>query len=63
MTQTIARDADAYVEIATRLVQDPQWRREIAGDLAENRHRLERDLESVRALEQEITARLTALHP
>ncbi len=63
VTQTIARDADAYVEIATRLVQDPQWRREIAGDLAENRHRLERDLESVRALEQEITARLTALHP
>jgi predicted O-linked N-acetylglucosamine transferase (SPINDLY family) len=63
VTQTVANDADAYVQIATRLVQDPDWRREIAGALAENRYRLERDLTCVRALEQEITARLTALRP
>ena len=61
VTQTIAIDADAYVQIATRLVQDPDWRREIAGALAENRHRLEQDLTCVRALEQEIIARLGAL--
>jgi len=61
VTQTIAADVDAYVQIATRLVQDPDWRMEIAGALAENRHRLEGDSTCVRALEQEITARLAAL--
>ncbi len=61
VTQTIAEDADAYVQIATRLVQDPHWRLELAEALAENRHRLERDLTCVHALEQEIVARLAAL--
>jgi predicted O-linked N-acetylglucosamine transferase (SPINDLY family) len=62
VTQTVVENADAYVEIAVGLVQDPEWRREIAGLLAENLHHLERDLKSVRALEQEITDRLAALH-
>ncbi|MBT9314449.1 tetratricopeptide repeat protein [Leptothoe spongobia] len=48
---TIASSKEDYVEIAARLGKDPQYRKTISLQIAQNKHRLYRDLQSVRGLE------------
>ncbi|MEM1255659.1 MAG: tetratricopeptide repeat protein [Cyanobacteria bacterium P01_H01_bin.21] len=48
---TIAASKEDYVEIAARLGKDPQYRKTISLQVAQNKHRLYRDLQSVRGLE------------
>jgi predicted O-linked N-acetylglucosamine transferase (SPINDLY family)/MoaA/NifB/PqqE/SkfB family radical SAM enzyme len=51
LDQFIARDAQAYVDLAVRLGNDAKARAEAGGLIAANRIKLYRDVESVRALE------------
>lgn len=49
--ETVANDLDEYVQIAARLGNDTEWRREISAKMAQNRHVLYGDTECVRGLE------------
>jgi predicted O-linked N-acetylglucosamine transferase (SPINDLY family) len=51
VTETIAPDVDAYVEIAVRLGLDREWRSGIVERMAGRRHALFSDRRSVDALE------------
>ena len=51
ITETIADSIDDYVEIAVRLGRDLPWRKQIGGQVAENKDKLYRDMESIRGLE------------
>jgi protein O-GlcNAc transferase len=49
--ETIAATKEDYVKIAVRLGQDAEYRQYISQQIAENKHKLYRDLKPVRALE------------
>ena len=49
--QTIAGSLDEYVSIAVRLARDPAWRAEVRQTVATGKHRLFRDADAIRALE------------
>jgi len=51
MTETIARDAAEYLQIAIRLGRDPAWRDRLRQQLRERSDRLYDDLDCVRGLE------------
>ncbi|MEO0834460.1 MAG: tetratricopeptide repeat protein [Cyanobacteria bacterium J06642_3] len=51
VSQTIAQSKDEYIQIAVRLGQDSSYRQQISQQIARNKHKLYRDLEPVRALE------------
>jgi predicted O-linked N-acetylglucosamine transferase (SPINDLY family) len=55
-TETLARDEDDYVVLATRLGQDPAWRQAIAAKVKANAPRLYRDMTPVKALENLIAS-------
>jgi predicted O-linked N-acetylglucosamine transferase (SPINDLY family) len=48
---TIAGSLDEYVSIAVRLARDPAWRADVRQAVAIGKHRLFRDMDSIRALE------------
>jgi predicted O-linked N-acetylglucosamine transferase (SPINDLY family) len=50
--ETIASTPDEYVSIAVRLGQDRKWWEEISIRICKNKHKLYRDVGSVRSLEQ-----------
>jgi len=50
--ETIAADTDEYVSIATRLALDEGWREEVSAGVSRNKHRVYRDWECIRGLEQ-----------
>lgn len=52
---TIADSLQQYVAIATRLVRDHGWRRQVRQDVAERKHLAFRDSHYVRALEEFVT--------
>jgi len=51
VSDTVATDGDAFVEIAARLALDKSWNEAIRNRLREGRSRLESDMNSVRAME------------
>jgi protein O-GlcNAc transferase len=51
VTETVATDIAAYVNIAARLGLDRAWRQAVAARIRENKHKLCNDTESVRGLE------------
>jgi protein O-GlcNAc transferase len=51
VTETIAADTDAYVDIAARLALDRAWRWAVAARIRESKHRVLADMESIRELE------------
>ena len=51
MTETIASSLDEYVELAVRLGWDSEWRRYISEKIAENKHRIYRDMTCITTLE------------
>lgn len=51
MSDTIAETIDDYVMIAARLARDPAWRAAVKQRIAENKHRVYHDSETIRALE------------
>jgi predicted O-linked N-acetylglucosamine transferase (SPINDLY family) len=55
VTETIADNADAFVEIAARLGTDPRWRQAIAEKIASTKTRCYRDRECIAALEEFLT--------
>jgi protein O-GlcNAc transferase len=52
VTETIAATPDEYVQIATRLALEQDWRAAIREKMRENSHRAYRDMECIRALEE-----------
>lgn len=52
LMDTEARDLDGYVAIASRLAQEPEWRRAMSEKVAQTRHRAYRDTECIRGLEE-----------
>ncbi len=50
-TETIARSEDEFVALAARLARDSEWRGEISRKYAREKHRLYRDMESIRGLQ------------
>jgi protein O-GlcNAc transferase len=55
VTEATARTGADYVEIAARLGRDAGWRAKISGRIAANCHKLLRDDESIRGLEDFMT--------
>jgi predicted O-linked N-acetylglucosamine transferase (SPINDLY family) len=53
--ETVADSADDYVEIAVRLGTDSAFRAAVSARIAANKHRLYRDIASVRGLEEFLT--------
>jgi len=51
MTETIASSLDEYVELAVRLGRDSEWRRYLSEKIAENKHRIYRDMTCITTLE------------
>jgi len=51
VADTIASTFDNYVELAVKLVQDPDWRRQISGKIATNKHFIYQDKICITALE------------
>jgi len=51
VADTIASTLDNYVELAVKLVQDPDWRRQISGKIATNKHFIYQDKICITALE------------
>jgi protein O-GlcNAc transferase len=51
MTETIAKTLDEYIELATKLGQDSEWRKYISEKIAEHKHLIYRDMSCVNALE------------
>jgi len=51
MPELVAADTDAYVDLAVRLASDADYRADIRGRIAAQRHLLFGDVETVRALE------------
>jgi predicted O-linked N-acetylglucosamine transferase (SPINDLY family) len=51
VTETIAQDPDAYIDIAVRLCKDRAWRDYISQKIAQNKHKAYRDKECIRGLE------------
>lgn len=58
VSETIAADEQAYVDIAARLARDPAARRQVAQRLRERCHLADERVEAVRALEREFMALL-----
>jgi predicted O-linked N-acetylglucosamine transferase (SPINDLY family) len=56
VTETIAADTDAYVDIAAWLSLDRAWRRAVAARIRESKHRVLADMESIRELESFLLA-------
>jgi len=52
VTETIATTLDEYVQIATRLALEHDWRAAIRQRMRDNGHRAYRDLDCIRALEE-----------
>jgi protein O-GlcNAc transferase len=52
LTETIAASLDSYIEIGVRLANDSEWRKCISGKIADNKHRIYRDVECITALEE-----------
>ena len=50
--ETVAASKDDYIQIAVRLGQDPSYRQAIANKIAEHKHKLYGDRESIEALQQ-----------
>ena len=51
MTETIAKTLDEYIELAVKLGKDLKWRKQISEKIAENKHRIYRDISCITALE------------
>jgi predicted O-linked N-acetylglucosamine transferase (SPINDLY family)/Tfp pilus assembly protein PilF len=51
VTETIARNAEQYIEIAVRLGLDSHWRQQINSKMESNKHKLFDDQECISALE------------
>ena len=49
--ETIASDLDGYVEIASRLALEPEWRAAVVEKIRTHRARLENDMRSITAME------------
>jgi protein O-GlcNAc transferase len=58
--ETIAKNKEEYVDIAVRLGQDPDWRKEVVERMSEREARLYSDKSSVIALEQFLTDAMRA---
>jgi protein O-GlcNAc transferase len=52
LTETVADSLDTYIEIAVRLGKDPEWRKHISRQIAENKHNIYRDMKCIAALEK-----------
>jgi len=52
LTETIASSVDEYIEIAVRLGRDSEWRSHIAEKIQMSKHKIYRDEDSIRALEE-----------
>ncbi len=48
---TVADSVEGYVDIACRLAESGTWRSEVSGRIEENKHRVYKDMEPVKALE------------
>jgi protein O-GlcNAc transferase len=51
LTETIASSIDEYIAYAVRLAKDPEWRSQISGKIASNKHLIYKDRSAVTALE------------
>ena len=51
ITETIAHTIDDYIALAIRLGQDAEWRHQISGKIAENKHLVYQDTACITALE------------
>ena len=51
MAETVAETVDAYVAIAVRLARDAEWRGDVRGRIAVNKHALYRDRSAIDALQ------------
>jgi predicted O-linked N-acetylglucosamine transferase (SPINDLY family) len=51
VTETIASTQDEYIELAVRLGVDSEWRKQISGKIADNKHHIYRDMKCISALE------------
>ena len=49
--ETIAFNKENYIQIAIRLGQDAQYRQKISQKVADNKHKLYGDLETIKGLE------------
>jgi predicted O-linked N-acetylglucosamine transferase (SPINDLY family) len=56
VTETVAANTDAYVDIAARLALDRTWRRAVAARIRDSKHRVLADMESIRGLESFLLA-------
>ena len=63
VTETIAGSIDDYVDIAVRLGRDGEWRGELRGRIAANKHRVYRDRACIAALEDFLETQARSIAP